>query len=996
MSKKSLPAASYRAFFNEIDSLRNEGILSDETAEQIAERYEPLPEKQRDWGRLFFLTLSTLAVIMLGCAAFLLISFNWKFLAPVYKTEIVFGAFFCVYALALFFRRGQETLSELFFLGGAILYGVAIWQIGQIFNIDAHYPRGIWLWAVGVWLLAFLVRYATLHLFAAALLTLWGGVEVTQFPDFGLFFFGRSFTAIPNAAWTLLIMSGLGVWYGWRTNRAVISTFYLLSLLLWGLFQTCWIKSDLFGAYFLLVWFGLFVLFGYFAPKARLSHLLLPTLFGWAGFLITLQVLCFYELNSHLWKCAGAAVGATILFNLASLAISLWLLRRRGSFRGAGFIAGVANILLWALLRYFDLFGNFGGMLGAAGFFVLMAAALFAAAWFWRHTKNQVPADETEPAPPAGVLAAENGSGPFFRGEPLLGEPRSRTLILAVILFQTLVLGGMIYSRTVPFRNAEQITVETEPVDPRDLFRGDYVILNYSFTNPGGFRGFGNNQEKIFDSDVDPSDRRLSGRTVYTLMEIGADQIARPTKMTLQRPESGIFLKGIWRSYYRVNYGIHSFYVQEGTGRDIERAMSRPNEPNPPKLRKKVLVDLLVAPSGDAKIKAVRIVDVPPEEKPEASPKTKSKEKEEKSDESSENAPEAKPASLQKSGERAETTVLRPVSDEKVSENPPTLFPRPEGAESITPADFAPINRPAMKWSQDGVFAKDPSVIRFAGKYRMYYSYFVAAQGGKKMLTIGVAESGDLTDWRFVKNILPMQECDRNGLGAPCAKVIDGKVWLFYQTYGNGPHDAICCASSGNGLDFTPHPENPIFRPTGDWNSGRAIDADLIEFQGKLFLYAATRDPAGKRQMLVAASADPKDGFGPKTWTQAADRSILAPELPWETGCIEAPSVLEKDGRLYMFYAGGFNNDPQHIGLAVSGDGIHWTRCWDVPFITNGPAGSWNASESGHPGVFVDDDGSTWLFYQGNATYGKDWFLSRVRLGWRNNDDGFALPFVEK
>lgn len=332
--------------------------------------------------------------------------------------------------------------------------------------------------------------------------------------------------------------------------------------------------------------------------------------------------------------------------------------------------------------------------------------------------------------------------------------------------------------------------------------------------------------------------------------------------------------------------------------------------------------------------------------------------------------------------------------DEKSDEKTP-LLQTPENAVSITPADFPPINNPAMKWSQDGVFAKDPSVVRFDGKYWMYYSYFLKADGEKNRLTIGVAQSDDLTDWRFVKNILPMQECDQKGLGAPCAKVIDGKVWLFYQTYGNGPLDAICCASSENGVDFTPHPENPIFRPTGDWNNGRAIDADLIEFKGKVFLYAATRDPSGKRQMLTAAFADPKGGFGPKTWTQAADRPILAPELPWETRCIEAPSVVEKDGRLLMFYAGGFNNDPQHIGLAASGDGIHWTRVWNAPFITNGPEGAWNASESGHPGVFVDDDGATWLFYQGNATRGKDWFLSRVPLDWRV-DGGLTVPFVKQ
>ena len=62
------------------------------------------------------------------------------------------------------------------------------------------------------------------------------------------------------------------------------------------------------------------------------------------------------------------------------------------------------------------------------------------------------------------------------------------------------------------------------------------------------------------------------------------------------------------------------------------------------------------------------------------------------------------------------------------------------------------------------------------------------------------------------------------------AIVLEGKVHLFYQTYGNGKQDAICHAWSTDGLNFTRNPANPIFRPTGEWNCGRAIDADVIGF----------------------------------------------------------------------------------------------------------------------------------------------------------------------
>jgi len=110
--------------------------------------------------------------------------------------------------------------------------------------------------------------------------------------------------------------------------------------------------------------------------------------------------------------------------------------------------------------------------------------------------------------------------------------------------------------------------------------------------------------------------------------------------------------------------------------------------------------------------------------------------------------------------------------------------------------------------------------------------------------------------------------------------------------------------------------------------------------------------------------------------------SILKPELFWEKKCIEAPSLCEHAGKLYMFYAGGYNNEPQQIGCAVSDDGVTWKRLSDLPLLPNGKADEWNSSESGHPGVFVDDDGRMYLFFQGNNNKGRGWFLSNMIVKW--------------
>jgi beta-1,2-mannobiose phosphorylase / 1,2-beta-oligomannan phosphorylase len=299
--------------------------------------------------------------------------------------------------------------------------------------------------------------------------------------------------------------------------------------------------------------------------------------------------------------------------------------------------------------------------------------------------------------------------------------------------------------------------------------------------------------------------------------------------------------------------------------------------------------------------------------------------------------------------------------------------------------------KPIMKWADSTrlgrPYSKDSSVIQFGGRYLMYFSLppfdaKLAPSNAPAGWSIGIAESSDLKSWKKIAELWPEQECEQKGLCAPGAVVIGGKVHLFYQTYGNGPKDAICHAVSDDGVKFTRDASNPVFHPTGDWTVGRAIDAEAFVVGERLLLYFATRDPLMKTQMVGVAGADLKSDFGRASWKQLCDAPILKPELPWEKQCIEAPSICRHGDKLFMFYAGGYNNEPQQIGVAVSRDGLKWERISTEPFLRNGQPGEWNSSESGHPGVFEDRDGQTWLFFQGNADKGRTWYLSVVPVGW--------------
>ena len=141
--------------------------------------------------------------------------------------------------------------------------------------------------------------------------------------------------------------------------------------------------------------------------------------------------------------------------------------------------------------------------------------------------------------------------------------------------------------------------------------------------------------------------------------------------------------------------------------------------------------------------------------------------------------------------------------------------------------------------------------------------------------------------WEKVGVVLPGAGCEQRGIAAPAAWVRNGRVHLFYQTYGNGPKDAICHAWCDDGLHFTRNPRTPSSRPPApglrprDRRRGHPVG-------DRLFLWFATRDPAMKMQMQGVAAAPLDSDYGRAQWTQLVDGPVLKPELPWERNCIEA------------------------------------------------------------------------------------------------------------
>ncbi len=172
-------------------------------------------------------------------------------------------------------------------------------------------------------------------------------------------------------------------------------------------------------------------------------------------------------------------------------------------------------------------------------------------------------------------------------------KARERKVLLFTAAAQLVILVGMIALRAVPLVTGQTVLVRVQPVDPRDLFRGDYVILSYDFS-----RVQQDEIEGLSKEERERGMKKLQGRAVYVpLVPDSVPGHWRAAKATVIEPEHGLFIKGHMERYGSLKFGIEAYYVQEGTGLMYEQAIRD----------RKLSAELAVTSGGQAALKGLRI-----------------------------------------------------------------------------------------------------------------------------------------------------------------------------------------------------------------------------------------------------------------------------------------------------------------------------------------------------------------------------------------------------
>ena len=146
---------------------------------------------------------------------------------------------------------------------------------------------------------------------------------------------------------------------------------------------------------------------------------------------------------------------------------------------------------------------------------------------------------------------------------------RSHWLMAAVAL-QLGVLATEYLGSVWPLWTGEEVRLEIVPVDPRSMFRGNYARLAYTVATV---------DSKLFEG----LDKKLrKGEIVYVLIEEGESEVWSATRVQLEEPLSGLFLRGRLTQTWpgterplRIRYGIEAWFASKAKALEIEQAARR-------------------------------------------------------------------------------------------------------------------------------------------------------------------------------------------------------------------------------------------------------------------------------------------------------------------------------------------------------------------------------------------------------------------------------------
>jgi predicted GH43/DUF377 family glycosyl hydrolase len=217
----------------------------------------------------------------------------------------------------------------------------------------------------------------------------------------------------------------------------------------------------------------------------------------------------------------------------------------------------------------------------------------------------------------------------------------------------------------------------------------------------------------------------------------------------------------------------------------------------------------------------------------------------------------------------------------------------------------------ASGWEDD---VNRPVVLKVDDRYHMWYT---GQAKGKSW--IGHATSEDGRSWkRSTDKPVLSAEQPWEKVAVMCPHVLyDDKEKQYRMWYSGGEQyepNAIGYATSSDGLKWTRHESNPIFRPEprNAWEKDRVTACQVVrDGDAYLMFYIGFRDEQ-HAQIGLARSPDGVTG-----WRRHPANPILRPgEGMWDADAVYKPYAIF-DGRRWLLWYNGRKGNVEQIGVAI-------------------------------------------------------------------------------
>lgn len=257
-----------------------------------------------------------------------------------------------------------------------------------------------------------------------------------------------------------------------------------------------------------------------------------------------------------------------------------------------------------------------------------------------------------------------------------------------------------------------------------------------------------------------------------------------------------------------------------------------------------------------------------------------------------------------------------------------------------------PVLEAGTKDDFDCLGVETPAVLKVKNIYHMYYSAYkrgdAECSSGSIFVTMGHATSQDGIHWNKQGELTSLTEHVGNGQGnrwgwlargEPSAVFINNKFYLYFADVrcrrddcsgSPAPERGISVATSLDGHYFRQLGSTPVLLQTSVYSDkdgweGYSTPWAIVK-NGKVDLFvdvAKTID--GKFYQTALAHFTSTNG---QKFSLVHKDIVLTGQQSWFAGSVRAPSVLEENGILRMWFAGDNDNDGASSSSIIAGIGL--------------------------------------------------------------------------